>query len=310
MSIYSQFFVPRAKFHVNDIPDLTGKVMLVTGGYSGIGYETTKALLAHGAKVYIAGRSRKGAEDAMRQFRAELPDAQVAFIQLDLADLPTIRSGAEEFLRLETRLDVLFNNGGVMDPPVDQLTSQGYDLQFGTNVLGHFYLTQLLLPTLLSTAQLSSDGKTRVIHTASLGNVFAPSLDFSTFRDDPKRQKMGSTKLYNQSKLGNVIFSAELARRYGDQGLVSVALNPGNLKTGIARHWKSFGQRVMKLFGHLIVYPAHMGALTQLYAGTTAPGAELNGKYLVPWARAGKPNPLADDETLGKDLWTWLEEQI
>ncbi|KAJ7755211.1 NAD-P-binding protein [Mycena metata] len=310
MSIYSQFFVPKTKFHAEDIGDLSGKVMLVTGGYSGIGYETTKALLAHGAKVYIAGRSPTKADNAISKLREATGKTDVHFVELDLADLKSVKKAVETYLSLETQLHVLFNNGGVMQPPLDQFTAQKYDSQFGTNVLGHFYLTKLLLPVLLATAQTSPDGKVRVVNTASLGSTFAPGIDYDTMCDSPTRHKLGSIKLYNQSKLGNVVLSAELARRYGDQGLVSTSLNPGNLKTEIARHWTSPGQKLMKLLGHLIVYPAHMGALTQLYAGTSAEGANLNGKYLVPWARIGSPSEVSQDEEVGKKLWTWLEEQV
>ncbi|KAJ7165571.1 NAD-P-binding protein [Mycena crocata] len=309
MSIYSQFVVPKTKFHAEDMPDLSGKIMIVTGGYSGIGYETTKALLAHNAKVYIAGRSKTKAEEAMARLKQDTGKTELHFLELDLADLPAVKKAAETYLSLETSLHVLFNNGGVMQPPLDQFTAQGYDLQFGTNVLGHFYFTKLLLPVLLATAKTSADGKVRVVNTASLGSSFAPGLDYETFRESPERHKLGSTKLYNQSKLGNVVLSAELARRYGEQGLVSTSLNPGNLKTEIARHWTSPGQKLMKLLGHLIVYPAQMGALTQLYAGTTIAGTELNGKYLVPWARIGTANPASQDEEAGKKLWKWLEKQ-
>ncbi|KAJ7031133.1 NAD-P-binding protein [Mycena alexandri] len=313
MSIYSQFFVPKTIFRAQDIIDLSGKVMLITGGYSGIGYETTKAsaeLLAHGAKVYIAGRSQTRADNAIIELREATGKTDVHFLELDLADLQSVKKAAETYLSLETELHVLFNNGGVMQPPLDQFTAQDYDLQFGTNVLGHFYLTKLLLPVLLATAKTSPDGKARVVNTASLGSTFAPGIDYETMRDSAKRHQLGSIKLYNQSKLGNVVVSAELARRYGDQGLVSTSLNPGNLKTEIARHWTSPGQKLMKLLAHLIVYPAQMGALTQLYAGTSPEGANLNGKYLVPWARIGTPSQVSQDEEVGKKLWTWLEEQV
>ncbi|KAJ7123167.1 actin-domain-containing protein [Mycena epipterygia] len=325
--------VHRTEFHAEDIPDLSGKVMIVTGGYSGVGYETTKATfheLILFARVYIAGRSKKKAEEAMSLLIQTSGKYDLHFLELDLADLTAVKKAAETYLSLETQLHVLFNNGGVMQPPLDQFTTQGYDLQFGTNVLGHFYFTTLLLPTLLATAGTSQDGKARVVNTASLGSTFAPGVDYSTLHgDSPARHKLGSVKLYNQSKFGNVVFSAELARRYGDQGLVSTSLNPGNLKTEIARHWTSPGLKLMKLFvrrfptlpiairrnisssqGHLIVYPARKGALTQLFAGTTAAGAELNGKYLVPWARIGTPSPVSQDEEVGKKLWVWLEEQV
>ncbi|KAJ7862616.1 hypothetical protein B0H14DRAFT_2349393, partial [Mycena olivaceomarginata] len=133
------------------------------------------------------------------------------FLKLDLAVLQAVKTAAETFLSLEKQLRVLFKNGrakrkaayGVMQPPFYQLTTQGYDLQFGTNVVGHFYFTQLL-PALLSTAQSSADGKARVIHTASSGSTSVKELDDNTFNDSLKRHKLGSKKLYNQSKLVSV----------------------------------------------------------------------------------------------------------
>ncbi|KAJ7499662.1 NAD-P-binding protein [Mycena latifolia] len=224
MSVFSQIFVPRA------IPPSAWALWNLTD---------EQALLEHGAKVYIAGRSQTKAEERMALLRQATGKNDLHFLELDLADLAAVKKAAETYLSLETQLHVLFNNGGLMQPPLDQFTAQGYDLQFGTNVLGeskvliylkgHFYFTTLLLPILLATAKTSHVGKARV---------------------------------------GNVVFSAELARQYGAQGLSDPILP--------------------------------MGALTQLYAGTTAAGAELNGKYLIPWARIGTANP----------LWTWLEEQV
>lgn len=165
-----------------------------------------------------------------------------------------------------------------MAPPIEQVTTQGYDLQFGTNVLGalsykfpcntqpnlflgHFYLTKLLSPALLAGAGSSPDGKARVVNTASSASLFVGEVDFNTLKDTPARKKRSPEMLYSQSKLvgsiclfldnpirtillnqGNVLFSNELARRYGDQGIVSTSLNPGNLQSDIQRHlstWES-----------------------------------------------------------------------
>lgn len=122
-----------------------------------------------------------------------------------------------------------------MRPDIELLTDDGFDLQFGTNVLGHFYLTKLLLPVLFSTALSSPDGTVRVVNTSSSGHWFG-GLDFDTFRDSPKRRARRREALYGQSKTGNIIFLKELHRRYRDQGIVSTSLNPGGIKTGILRH--------------------------------------------------------------------------
>ncbi|KAJ7147050.1 hypothetical protein C8R43DRAFT_538612 [Mycena crocata] len=304
-SLLGQTFPPKSKFTVDNIPDLTGQVVIVTGGNSGVGKETAKALLQHNAKVYIAARSEEKAKKAIKELQSQT-GKEAEFLRLDLADLKSIKRAAEEFTQKESRLDVLFNNGGVMIPPLEQLTAQNYDLQFGTNVLGHFYLTKLLLPTLLSTVAHSPTKTARVINTSSsASDLYARSINFNSLKDGPARKKMGVNLLYGQSKLGNVAFSNELSRRYADQGIVSVALNPGNLKTELQRHIPGFQRKL-----NSILYPASYGALTQLWAGTTEEGATLGGKYLIPWARIGKANAAATDPAAGKELWTWLEEQV
>ncbi|KAG6890599.1 hypothetical protein C0995_006575 [Termitomyces sp. Mi166 len=303
LSYISEARPPKPTFSVDDIPDLTGRVIIVTGANS-------------------AARNKQKAEDAIKDLK-EATGKEAIFLKVDLADLPTIKSGAEEFLSKEKELHVLFNNGhvslcnvsdlyrpdvpfrGVMMSPPELLTKQGYDLQFGTNVLGHFYLTRLLLPALLAGTKSSPDGKARVVHTSSSSHL-SGGLDFNTFKDSPKRRKTFKYFLYAQSKFGNVVFANELARRYGDQGIVSMAVNPGNLRSDLQRHMSKLFRQLTSPF----LYPTAYGALTQLYAGTTAAGAELNGKYLIPWARVGKALPATQDSELGKRLWEWAEEQV
>ncbi|TDL27094.1 NAD-binding protein [Rickenella mellea] len=302
--LIDQSFPPKSKFNVEDIPDLTGKIVIVTGGNTGVGKETIKALLQHNAKVYMASRSKEKAEEAIADLKEDTGKDAI-FLQLDLASLDAVKKATEEFASKETKLHILFNNGGVMFPPVKEVTTDGYDLQFGTNVIGHFYFTKLLLPTLLETAKTSPDGKVRVVNTSSSMHMFA-NLHFDTFRDGKKRAQMRTTKLYAQSKLGNVAFARELARRYGDQGIVSTSLNPGNLKTDLQRHVPSLLRKILDLS----LYPAPYGALTQLYAGTSPGGADLNGKYLIPWARVGTARKDSSDPETGVSLWEWLEEQV
>lgn len=139
-----------------------------------------------------------------------------------------------------------------MFPPVEELTHDGYDLQFGVNVLGHFYFTQLLLPVLLTTAKVSLDGKTRVVNTSSIGHELFDGIHFDTLLSsldglgkeeaEKARRKLGTSQLYNQSKVGNVIHARELAKRYGDQGLVATSCNPGNLWTDLQRNVQGLGR--------------------------------------------------------------------
>ncbi|KZT40954.1 NAD(P)-binding protein [Sistotremastrum suecicum HHB10207 ss-3] len=302
--LYDQSYPPKTKFTAADVPDLSGKVIIVTGGNAGIGYETVKALLAKNAKVYMACRSQKKAEDAIARLKQET-GKEAIFLELDLADMDSVRKSAAEFRSKESKLHVLFNNGGVMVPPIEQVTKQGYDLQFGTNVLGHFLFTKELLPVLLATAQPNiPGGKVRVVNTSSSVSMFF-TIDWDSFKDGPARRKLGPRTLYAQSKFANVLVAYELARRYGDMGIVSTALNPGNIKTELQRHMSP----IQHWFTNLLLHPTPMGAVTQLWAGTSAEGETMNGKYLIPWARYGETRKESRDPKLAERLWNYLEEQ-
>ncbi|THH03891.1 hypothetical protein EW145_g5923 [Phellinidium pouzarii] len=307
--LYDQTWPPKSKFSIDDIPDLTGKVVIVTGGYAGVGVETVYALLRKNAKVYIAARNSAKAEKAIAELKEK-----------------TGHKAVEEFKSKETQLHILFNNGGVMAPPVDQLTADGYDLQFGTNVLGKSIsrsTIELLLPTLLETVKSTPEKSVRVITTSSTGHLFyGPKMKWDLLKgDSPARRKYGTQKLYLQSKYGNAVFAFELARRYGDQGIISITLNPGNLKTELQRYVNKWQSAILFIsftdmfcsafiFQYWILVPASKGALTQLWAGTMPETAEYNGKYLIPWARLGKASAESQDPETGKQLWEWFEAQV
>lgn len=134
-------------------------------------------------------------------------------------------------------------------------------------------------------------------------------LDFGTFRDGPRRRRWMTEFLYVQSKFGNVVFSNELARRYGDEGIVSIAVNPGNLKnTQLSRHLRTWWTKLGVAL--LMIYPPEWGAWTELWAGTSPEAASLNGKFVGPWCRARTAQRATSDPDLGHDLWIWMEDQI
>jgi NAD(P)-dependent dehydrogenase (short-subunit alcohol dehydrogenase family) len=199
-----------------------------------------------------------------------------------------------------------------MIPPVDMVTEQGFDMQFGTNVLGHFYLTKLLLPLLTATAKNSPSRTVRVINVSSAGHLMpAPEgirwTSISPGNDSLKvRKKLGAARLYGQSKLGNILFSNELARRYGGEGIVSISLHPGTIKSDLTRYTGSFLRRIIQLIQYSISY----GAISSLYAGTAPAAGELNGRYLTTWARVSLPSKQALDSELEKKLWEWCEGQV
>ncbi|KAF8895388.1 NAD(P)-binding protein [Infundibulicybe gibba] len=304
--ISQAYFCGKPKWTVNDIPDLSGQVMIVTGGNSGIGKETAKALLDRGAKVYIACRDQQKAEATIIELES-LTGRTALFLKLDLADLNAVAAAARKFLSKEAKLHVLFNNGGILSP-MDQVSS-GYDRQIYTNVLGHFYFTKLLLPLLIASAKNTPDGKVRVVNTSSSGHYLAKHRPINTasFKVGFVRDSYSSTDMYVQSKFANVIFARELARRYADQGIVSTAVNPGNTRTALDRYTPTGFKKLALVL--LQIYPSAWGALPQLWAGTSPEAADINGKFVIPWAGVGKPRIETGDPELGKELWAWLEDQ-
>ncbi|KAH9019371.1 NAD-P-binding protein [Lactarius hengduanensis] len=308
-----QFFPPKPTWTTADVPDQTGKTVIVTGGNGGIGKETARVLLLKGARVYIATRSEEKSQKAIEELKKETGKDSIFFLKLDLADLVSIKAAAEEYISKETELHTLYNNGGVMNTPIDHVTTQGFDMQFGTNVLGHFYLTKLLLPVLTATAKKNPAGTVRVVNVSSIAHqqygapegirwaTLAPGNDSLE-----ASKKLTSIKLYGQSKLGNILFSKELARRYAAEGIVSTSLHPGVINTDLARSSGLF----LNFFGLVIGYGVSYGAITSLYAGTAPAAGELNGKYLTVWARLAVPSKNALDAELAKKLWEWCEEQV
>ncbi|KAI0754737.1 NAD(P)-binding protein [Daedaleopsis nitida] len=293
----AQSFPPKSTFSVDQIPSLAGRVVLVTGGNVGIGHETVKALLQHDAKVYLAARSREKAGAAIAYLKQET-GKEAIFLELDLASLASVKKAAEEFLSKEQELHILFNNAGVMSPPMDLLSKDVFDLQWGTNVVGHWYFATLLIPALLAGVKTSPDHHARILTTSSAG-AYLNTLHFDTFKDGLARRKTSADALYFQSKLGNAIVARQFAKRYGDKGIISISVNPGNIKTELQRHVPSLARQTMNLF----FYPASQGALTQLFAGTMPEALNYNGEFLIPWARLGTCRPEAYDDELGQRVW-------
>ncbi|KZT56923.1 NAD(P)-binding protein, partial [Calocera cornea HHB12733] len=307
---------------VNQIPDLAGKVMFVTGGNTGIGKEMCKQLFSKGAKVFLSARSASKAKEAIHDLRQTTGKAAI-FLQMDLANLASIRKAAELFLAMEDQLHVLFNNAGVMSPPVANLTADGYDLQFATNVLGHYLFCWLLIPLLIRTYERTGTPTRLIVTGSSVEKYFSGPIQFDTFTDTPGRIKLGTRRLYMQSKYGNVMLATELARRYTDRGVVVIGLDPGNIQTDLQCGASPTANGF--LIDHTILHPLPFGARSQLYAGTMPEAEKLSGKvrwgplhcqssdqpYFVPGALgAAWQNPKTQDEEECKKLWNWLDAQI
>jgi protochlorophyllide reductase len=260
---------------VDDIPDLHERIAIVTGANSGLGWETARALAAKGAHVIMACRSAERGRATFDTIKKQVPGASLELLALDLASLASIREFAARVQQSYERLDLLFNNAGVMAIPRRE-TSDGFEMQFGTNYLGHFALTGLLLPLLLATQQ------SRVITTTSQAR-YAGKINF----DDINRQRSyGRWSAYGQSKTADLLFAFELQTRLTQAGAttISVAAHPGyantNLQnTTVIEGGSQIEQVFFKTLGGVMAQSQMMGALPQLYAATalTIFGGELVG---------------------------------
>ncbi|KAH9892803.1 NAD-P-binding protein [Cubamyces lactineus] len=308
MSIYHllrSIWPGKLTWSADHLPDLSSKVVLVTGGNTGIGREIVKRSLMKNAKVYLAARSQQKAERAIQELREET-GKEALFLQLDLSDLSAVKKAVEEFKQRESQLDVLYLNAGVMIPPKDQLTAQGYDATFGTNVIGHYLLCRLLYPILSASGQ-SSD-PSRLVWLASVGHYGPRKLAYETYVDGPARQKIDLFDTYAQSKLAAVVLSMHFASKGAQEGkVISIATDPGNIRSEIFRGDVPW---YMRIWEALVLYPVENGALTPLYAGSAPEAAAYNGKYMEPWARIGKPSSVALNVQEQERLHDWLDEQV
>lgn len=262
----SQMFPPTAAFTESDLPSgsLKDKVFLVTGASAGVGKELARLLYSLHGTVYLAARSQERANAAISWIEQAHPDSKgrLAYLHVELADLESIKPAAEEFLAKEKRLDVLFNNAGVMVPPQGSTTKQGYELQLGTNCLGHYAFTKLLTPLLVQTAKASEAGSVRVVWVSSSAVMGAPTGGVDMANLDYRADKFAFQK-YSVSKAGNVLHALHMRNLHAKDGVLSVSLNPGNLNSELSRHTGWVGVIITKL----LTYPPVNGAYTEFYAG-------------------------------------------
>ena len=290
----------------NQIPDQSGRLAVVTGANSGLGLETARALAAAGATVVITARDRAKGEAARERITAETPDAAVEARVLDLAALESVRGFAAGIAADHPRIDMLINNAGVMMPPRGE-TADGFELQFGTNHLGHFALTGLLLEP------LAAVGGARVVTVSSLEHK-PGRIHFDDLQSESKYSSRGA---YQQSKFANAVFGLELDRRLRAAGspVISVLAHPGYSATNLQTSGPPFPvSALLRISNALIAQSASKGALPQLYAAT-APGVE-GGEFIGPDGfreARGTPTEVqpvkrARDEQTARRLWDVSEE--
>ncbi|RFU35441.1 hypothetical protein B7463_g867, partial [Scytalidium lignicola] len=226
--VWSQLFPPSPHFTEKEAPSLEGKVFIVTGGNAGVGLELVKILYSKGGTVYIASRSAANIETAIEAIKAEVetesPAGQLRSLVVDLSDLCTIPGCISTFLAQESRLDVLFNNAGVSRQPPGSVTSQGHEIHMGTNCLGSYLLTKLLLPILIQTAKSSPKDSIRVIFTSSgIIDLVGPPGGLSLAELEPGKHSKDMNRNYSASKAGNWFLASEFDKRFSKDGIVSVA---------------------------------------------------------------------------------------
>ncbi|EIM06964.1 short chain dehydrogenase [Planococcus antarcticus DSM 14505] len=284
---------------------LIGKTAIITGANSGIGFEAAKVFADRGAQIIMAIRDTAKGEAARDLIIATNKDALVTVMKLDLADLASVRAFAENVKNQHSSLDLLINNAGVMTPPYSK-TEDGFELQFGSNHLGHFALTGLLLPLLKKTAD------SRVVSLSSLAHKGA-RIDFDNL-DGTKGYK--AMKFYGQSKLANLLFAQELDKRFKQSGLnsLSIACHPGISATNLFKFGKRDAPKLMKSLMHNFLQPPEMGALPTVYAATDL--RLTGGEYIGPDGKGQRkgyptldtPHAAAGDEAVSRKLWEVSEQ--
>lgn len=293
-------------FRSQDIPDLSDQVIIVTGGNAGLGYETIRQLSQHNpATIYLAARSRPKAEKAIADLKENNPNfTNIRFLELDIASFESVQTAAAEFLHQESRLDILVNNAGIMMTP-EGLTKDGYEIQFGTNVLGPALFTQLLLPVMRNTAKVND--QTRMVMLSSAAHARAPSdvYKFDELRTAaPNRH---TTARYTTSKLANIHYAKALAER--ETGVKIIPVHPGMVSTNL--HHASTGT-FLKPFLYAALYlagtPVEKGALSQIYAAVS-PEAK-HGQYYGPIGKAESGSELAQNHDLQEELFQWVQGEI
>jgi NAD(P)-dependent dehydrogenase (short-subunit alcohol dehydrogenase family) len=288
-----------------EIPDQTGRTAVITGANTGLGYETAAALAARGAHVVLAVRNLDKGKAAADLITRRYPGAEITLQELDLTSLASVRDAAEQLRTAHDGIDLLINNAGVMWTP-KSTTKDGFELQFGTNHLGHFALTGLLLDRILPVAG------SRVVTVSSLGHRILADIHFDDLQWDRSYNRVAA---YGQSKLANLLFTYELQRRLAHHGTtIAAAVHPGGSNTELARNLPAPLASVFNLVVPLISQSAEMGALPTLRAATDP--KVLGGQYYGPdgfGEMRGNPKVVSSsgrshDVELQRRLWSVSEE--
>ncbi|MEM7574767.1 MAG: SDR family oxidoreductase [Bacteroidota bacterium] len=281
---------------------LSDKTILITGANDGIGLATARRLAALRANLVLACRDARKGQATVDLLQEETGNSTIELLVLDLADLESVRRAAIDFLAEHPKLDVLINNAGVYTDQL-QLTTQGYEYQFGVNHLGHFLLTKLLLPAL----RCPSEGG-RIINVSSDAH-FKCRINFDRLRGEEGQTAYRGMRAYACSKLANVLFTKELARRFPEELSVN-ALHPGVVATDFANKG---GGRLVRFFWNLykpFALTPKRGANTSVYLATSPEVRDVSGRYFDKSQCLRRPSAAARDEQMAARLWTYSEKAV
>lgn len=316
---WTQIFPSSPTFTEADLPSLRSKVYIVTGGNTGVGLALVNLLYSKNATVYIASRTPSKITSAISNLQTLHPTSTGTLhpLPLDLSDLSTVGPAVSTFLAQESRLDVLFNNAGIAHVPAGSISKQGHEAHMGTNCLGPFLLTQLLLPILTRTAQAAPKASVRVVFTASsIVDLGGPPGGLRLAELQPGSYSLDKAQNYRASKIGNWFLASEFDKRVRKDGVVCIVQNPGNLTTASWNGIPAWLRVAMKP----VMHEPKLGAYTALWAGLSGDvKVEDGGRYGIPWGRwhtAPREDVLAGlQETkdggtgLAGDFWKWCEVQ-
>lgn len=280
---------------------------IVTGGTSGIGLETARVLAQQKAHVIIAARNTKAGNEAKELILEENEKARVDVLRLDLASLKSVREFADKFIALDLPLNILINNAGVMFCPY-QLSEDEIELQFATNHLGHFLLTNLLLEKMKDTAKTTGiEG--RIVNLSSIAHIhtYQNGIQFDTIND---KDIYSDKRAYGQSKLANILHVKELSRRLQEEGvnITANAVHPGLIMTPLFKH-SAITMRILKFFSFFLWKNVPQGAATTCYAALHPKLKGVTGKYFVD-CNETEPSAFAKSESLATELWDFSNKLI
>ncbi|XP_052773478.1 retinol dehydrogenase 12-like isoform X2 [Mya arenaria] len=293
-----KMYVEAIKGRCSSTRDLTGKVVVVTGANTGIGFCTAENLALRNARVILACRNEKKAKDAVQRIRAATGNKEVVYQHLDISLLSSVRTFVKQFLLEESRLDILINNAGVAGMQFSK-TEEGFETTFVTNYLGHFLLTNLLLD------KLKQCGPSRVVNVSSMVHNWSKKFHL----DDMNGEKSYSIQLaYYNSKLANILFTRELARRSQETEMKCYCAHPGCVKSDLLRHLPWYHIPLKIIIEGLIFKTSEEGAQTSIYCAVSEDVAEESGKYYVDCRQAeDQASDTSRDMGLARKLWEYSE---